>query len=56
MQRWPEIERWSARRRGLESRRLPGALARATAPALWQLPAGVSLEDLRIAAGMLQGA
>jgi glycosyltransferase involved in cell wall biosynthesis len=56
MERWPEIERWSARRLGFESRRFPaaGALARASAPALWHLPEGVSLEDLRLVSGMLQ--
>ena len=58
MQRWPEIETWSARRRHMERHQLPvaGALARVSSPALWCLPQGVSLDDLRLVSGMLQDA
>jgi hypothetical protein len=58
MQRWPEIEIWSARRRQMERHQLPvaGALARVSSPALWHLPEGVSLDDLRLVSGMLQDA
>lgn len=54
-QHWPEVERWSAQRRRLERRRVPGAgaMARAAAPALWNLPAGMTVDDLRLASGML---
>ncbi len=55
---WAEVALWSARRREMERHGSPiaGALARVSSPTLWSLPCGVTLEDLRLAAGMLQDA
>lgn len=58
LRHWPAVKRWSGIRRWMERRALPGASssARALVPELWQLPAGATLHDVRIAAGMFEDA
>jgi hypothetical protein len=52
------VQRWSGIRRWMEKRALPGAsvIPRASVPALWSLPDGVTLQDVQVAAGMFEDA